>query len=100
MPSDRALWINSNDSEALAARIATFEEYLDHQALEVRRDIALDLIESARDHLRRYPASCSARKNREAAFDDLRDVMVTEFGMTPDQVDANYRIRRLRVRDT
>jgi hypothetical protein len=92
MPTDRALWINSNDSATLAARVGAFEEYLRPPTPEVRRDIAIDLIKSAREHLRRYPASCSARKNRESAFKDLREVMVAEFGMTVDQVDANHRM--------
>jgi hypothetical protein len=91
MAGDRALWINSNDSSTLAERVPAFEEYLRPPSPEVQRDIAIDLIQSAREHLRRYPASCSARKNRENAFKDLRDVMVDSFGMTPDQVDANYR---------
>src|SRR5690606_33295713 len=31
-------------------------------------------IQQARDHLRNYPSSCSARANREAAFTELSDL--------------------------
>ncbi len=91
MPSEANLWINSSDSDALADRIAAFEEYLRPPSPEVQQQVALEVIESARDHLTRYPASCSARKNREAAFKDLYEVNQESFNMTPDQTDATYR---------
>ena len=34
---------------------------------EQKRDLALQLIEEARAHLKKYPASCSARIRREDA---------------------------------
>ena len=57
----------------------------------IKRDLALSLIEDARSHLRRYPASCSARKKREDAFSTLYDVNADHFWMTPEQTDAAYR---------
>ena len=47
-----------------------------------KRDLALQLIEEARAHLRRYPASCSARNRREDAF-DLYALNEQYFWMNP-----------------
>ena len=91
MPADRSLWINSSDRSGIADRVPTFEQYLRPPSPEVQQQVALELVDSARDHLRRYPASCSARKNRESAFDELRSVNVEHFNMTPDQTDAAFR---------
>ena len=92
MPTEADLWINSSDTDALAARTTAFEEYLRPPSPEGQQQVAIELIESARNHLKRYPASCSARKNREAAFQDLYTVNSDAFNMTPDQTDAAYRI--------
>ena len=92
MPNEASLWINSSDTAALAARVADFEQYLRPPTPEVQQQVAIELVQSAREHLRRYPASCSARKNREAAFEELRSVNETHFNLTPDQTDAAYRI--------
>jgi hypothetical protein len=49
------------------------------------------MIEDKRNHLRQYPASCSARTGREEAFDKLYPVMQENFGMSHAEVDAEYR---------
>ncbi|RMG14672.1 MAG: hypothetical protein D6729_13415 [Deltaproteobacteria bacterium] len=92
MPGDEAIWIDSTDLEAIAARPARFKEILAELTPEEERDLALERIESARAHLRRYPASCAARIKREDAFEDLYRVMAEHFGMTPGEVDRQYRI--------
>ena len=46
---------------------------------EQKRDALLVLIEDNRNHLRLYPASCSARERREEAFKDLYELMQGEF---------------------
>ncbi len=90
-PADRDFYISDSDTEALAARPARFDQILRTLTPEERRDTALAQVEVAREHLRGYPASCSARINRENAFADLYDVMTTELGYTRAQVDAEYR---------
>ncbi len=83
---DRADYINDTDHAAVAARVARFDEILRTLSTEERRDVALAAIEAAREHLRNYPASCSARARREDAFDALYDV----YGDRA-MVDANHR---------
>jgi hypothetical protein len=90
--SSTADWIDSTDHDALAARLDRFAEILVELSPEQKRDVLLDVIESKRQHLRRFPASCSARIAREAAFDDLYSLMADEFDMSTTDVDAEYRI--------
>ena len=88
---NRDVWINSADHDSLAARTARFGELLATVSPEEQRDVLLGVIESKRDHLSRYPASCSARTGREEAFDALYELMDTEFGVSRAQVDQDYR---------
>jgi len=90
--ADREVFINDADLEAIAARPARFEEILAEVPPEEQRDVALMQIEEARNHLRMYPSSCSARERREVAFADLYELMETHFFATPLQVDAQYRL--------
>ena len=87
---DRDIYIDSDDHEAVGARPARFGEILRTLSLTERRDVALQGIEAAREHLRNYPASCAARIRREDAFDTLYEVM-QESGQSRSQVDATYR---------
>ena len=89
---ERSLWINSSDKEAIAQRTDDFSNFVRPPSPEEQQRVALDLVESARAHLSRYPASCSARKNREAAFEELRTVNQMHFGLSPDATDAQYRV--------
>ena len=91
IPAHSNDWINSRDKDALAERIERFEEILVELSPDQKRDVLLGVIESKRQHLRSYPASCSARINREAAFDALYELMRDEFDMTSAQVDAEHR---------
>ena len=89
---DRDYWIKDNDLDALAARIATFEELLGQLSPEAKKDLLLETIEMKRLHLRNYPASCSARIAREEAFNELYELESEEWGRSVDAVDRDYRI--------
>ncbi len=92
MNADEASWISDTDYARIKVRPATFEQILGEVDPEQLRDALLAMIEDKRNHLRQYPASCSARGGREDAFEDLYELMETEFGTTRAQVDEDYRI--------
>lgn len=96
-PADRAAYLVDTDTASIAARPAAFEMLLASLTPEERRDAALARIESARMHLRTYPASCSARENREDGFEALYDVMTEAFGEDRATVDQRYRLLEDRV---
>src|SRR6185436_4655118 len=56
-----------------------------------RRELLVEIAD-ARRHLSQYPASCSARQNRERAFARLYEVAAEAFGQTQAQVDKAYRL--------
>ncbi len=85
-------WVDSSDLEAIAQRTTTFGEILVELTPEKKRDVLLDVIESKREHLRRYPSSCSARIGREEAFEGLYELMADEFGVDATETDERYRI--------
>jgi hypothetical protein len=95
--ADRAAFIADTDTAALGARVAAFETLLASLTPEERRDTALARIEAARVHLRMYPASCSARENREDGFAELYDVMTEAFGEDRAETDRRYRLLEDRV---
>ncbi|MEE2789742.1 MAG: hypothetical protein VX589_20545 [Myxococcota bacterium] len=88
---DESLWINSRNLEAIAERITIFEELLRELTPDQKRDLAIQLIEDARTHLRKYPASCNARKRREEGFAALYEVNEAYFWMSKENTDATYR---------
>ncbi len=92
MGADEASWISDSDWDALKARPGRFETLLGQADPAVMRDALLQMIEDKRNHLRQYPASCSARTGREEAFHELYELMAEEFNMSAAEVDANYRI--------
>ena len=89
---DRDYWIKDNAYDALAARIATFEELLGQLSPEAKKAMLLETIEEKRLHLRNYPASCSARIAREDAFTKLYELEANEWGRSVNAVDRDYRI--------
>jgi hypothetical protein len=91
MASDEARWINSTDAARIAARPARFEQILGQVAPAQQRAELLAQIADARAHLARFPASCSARDNRERAFAALYELSDRAFGQDPAEVDAAYR---------
>jgi len=90
-PADGDVFISSSDLEAVGARPAHFEQILREVPPEEKRQVLLAQIDDARQHLRLYPASCSARIRREEAFDKLYDLESEAFSRTRAQVDADFR---------
>jgi len=88
---DQDLWINSRDHAAVAHRIEKFETLLRELTPTQKRDLAVQLIEDARSHLRAHPSSCNARTRREEAFAQLYEVNQEHFWMDREQTDAKYR---------
>lgn len=89
--ADKGAFIDASNHTAIAARIETFRRILGTLSPEEQRDTLLGQIEAARQHLARYPASCSARTRREAAFTKLYTLMEDEFGLDHEAVDTHYR---------
>jgi hypothetical protein len=92
LPSDLNTYLRWSNRTDRAARPARFAELLVEVPPEEMRDELLAIIESKREHLRNYPASCSARIAREAAFDELYELLEDKFDMSVDEVDGEYRI--------
>ncbi len=88
---DRDIFIAANDYNRIGDRVSQFAELLVEVTPERKREAILDRVLSAREHLRRYPASCSARDKREEAFGDLYALESENFGSERDEVDARYR---------
>ncbi len=84
-------WISDHDYDAIKARPEQFESLLGEVSPEQKREVLLRTIEDNREHLRLYPASCSARIQREDAFDELYSLCQEHFGMTKAQTDKQYR---------
>jgi hypothetical protein len=92
MSADEANWIQARDYDRLAARPGRFEQILGEVPPEQMRDALVALIDDARHHLSRFPASCAARTRRETAFEELYDLSAREFGMSRAEVDERYRL--------
>ena len=88
--SDVANFIDETNVAVVGGRVERFRTIFPEITPEVRRDAVLERIANARMHLSNYPASCSARSNREDAFAELVDVMTSSFDMTESQVHAQY----------
>jgi len=88
---DRDVAIDEADHASISARPTRFGEILVVPSLEDRRNAALGQIRSARQHLRMYPASCSARARREDAFEDLYRIE-EEAGRSRAQTDGTHRM--------
>ena len=92
MNADEASWISDTDYDAIAARPSQFNDLLGEVDPAALRDALLTIIEDNRNHLRQYPASCSARIRREETFEKLYELMNEKFSMSRDDVDREYRI--------
>jgi hypothetical protein len=90
--ADQGSWIGSTDYTALEGRIATSESIMGMLTPEEERDAAIERIRMARENLEQRPASCTNREHRADAFDDLYAIQLNDFGMTAEQVDAEYRV--------
>jgi hypothetical protein len=91
MNGDEANWINSTDYDRIAARPARFQQLLGQVSPEQQVTELQHAIDDARHHLAQYPASCSAREQREHAFEKLYEVESMAFGKSKAQVDADNR---------
>jgi hypothetical protein len=91
MPDYASSWINSRNIDEVEARVGQFEQILTELSPEQKRTVLVEIIDSKRLHLRNFPASCSARINREAAFESLYELMAEEFGKSKADVDAEFR---------
>lgn len=92
MAADAASWIDARDTARIAARPARFGELLGERAPEQQRDELVAQIADARRHLMQYPASCSARDQRERAFAALYELSERAFGESRLEVDAVHRV--------
>ena len=91
MAGDEASWISANDLARIAARPARFEQILGEVSPEQQRSELLSQIADARHHLSQYPASCSARDQRERAFAALYALSADAFGQSKAEVDTANR---------
>lgn len=91
MKADEADWISDTDYDRIAARVERFESLLGTATPDQMRNALVGIIDDARHHLREYPASCSAREKREGAFEKLYALNQSEFNMSHEATDAEYR---------
>jgi hypothetical protein len=89
--ADRGVWVSHDDAVAISSRPARFDEILATADPADRRAALVRNIEDARAHLRRYPASCSARIKREQLFDELAYVNEQYFRTSRLQTERQYR---------
>ncbi len=92
LEQDQDDYIDANDHDVIAQRPARFEEILADVSPEEQLEVAVDQVNAAREHLRNYPASCSARTRREDAFERLYDLTADLQGLTRAETDGRYRI--------
>lgn len=90
LPGDKPIAIADSDLEAISARPARFEEILISGSVSEQKTALISVIQSARTHLSKYPASCSARDNREKAFEQLYK-LAGALGTTREALDDELR---------
>lgn len=88
--ADKAVAISDSDVEAIAARPARFKEILISGSPEEQKAALVAKIQAARQHLSQSPASCSARENREKAFESLY-ALAPQLGTTAAALDQELR---------
>ncbi|MEZ4471850.1 MAG: SPOR domain-containing protein [bacterium] len=86
--SEQSDWIDSSDLAAIGARVEKFREILTTLTPEQKRAVILERVQAQRDHLSRYPASCSARHRRGEALQELYGFEADELGRSQAEVDA------------
>ncbi|MBK6519986.1 MAG: hypothetical protein IPG04_39105 [Polyangiaceae bacterium] len=84
-------YISDSDTAAIAARPARFDEILVTGSPEETKAALVSVINNARQHLVEHPASCSARSNREKAFEDLYAI-ADKLGTTKTALDEELRV--------
>ena len=91
MNGDEASWIDNTDYARVSARPQQFDKILGEAPFPQKLQGLLDQIEDKRNHLRRFPASCSARERRELLFSDLVSLMGDHDNWSIEQTEAKYR---------
>jgi hypothetical protein len=91
LPADITNWISSTDYIAIGNRPAQFIEILEVSDLDYYIAALNGFIDDKRNHLRNYPASCSARIWREKAFKLLYKTLYENRGLSQKEVDQQYR---------
>ncbi|MCK5799502.1 MAG: hypothetical protein KAI47_20065 [Deltaproteobacteria bacterium] len=91
MRGDEASWIDSRNYDAIGERPKLFESLLGEVPPKEKRQALLSVIDDARAHLRKYPASCAARERRENAFADLYKLQKREFYEDKAETDRAFR---------
>jgi hypothetical protein len=92
LAEDRDSFMTAVNKRALEQRPATFERILAELSLDQKVGALVEAIEGRRNHLRQYPASCSARIKREELFDDLY-ALLEDQGWDREAIDAEHRLR-------
>jgi hypothetical protein len=69
--SARDAYIPDTDLTRIGERVKQFEQLLDLGSPEERKEAAVAVIKSNRDYIKSSPSTCSKRKAREEAFEDL-----------------------------
>jgi len=89
--NDTSAYIAASDYAGLEARPLAFQTLLSDGSPESQRDGAIAAINEARTKLHAHPSSCSARTERENAFQSLYAVMQGSFSTSQVEVDKEYR---------
>jgi len=89
--SDKPSFIPFTNQSAISERPGLYGQLLADQNTEQKVITLMNMIETKREHLRNYPASCSARIAREAAFDELYVLTEEAWTWTKEQTDLKYR---------
>lgn len=91
LAADQDDYIPDSDLERIAARVDRFGEILVSGSPEEQLATAEALATAAREHLRKYPASCSKRTEREQALAEIYRIGRDRSNMTTEQLDEQYR---------
>ncbi len=86
------VYIEDSQVETIAARPALFDQILITGSATEQKAALVSVIQTAREHLLAHPASCSARTNREKAFEDLYEI-AGQLGTTKAELDQELRVR-------
>ena len=92
MAGDEASWVSDTDHDRMHRRPAEIDALLGEVDPEKMKEALVGIIAEKREHLRNFPASCSARIKREEAFADLYDLMEEHFGVSAEAVDEEFRV--------
>ncbi len=87
----RDVYIPDTDLESIGKRPAQFEQLLSLGSPEERKKAALATIESAREYIRSAPSTCSKRKSREDAFQELYSAYEEQQQYDRVKIDRDHR---------